>query len=223
LSLALALCLHTSACVSISQHTSAYVTNWRRASHLLCTRVSAYYGETLTCNSYTLVNWHRHARGSKFGTNYTLLRQGCLRFLLTLIHRPIPTPSLPGPVFFLFFSSFFFTRVLTVGLVVQRSHAAPVLIPLYIYVSPYYYICVLILLYVSSYYYICPHTTICVSTYYYICVLILLYMCPHTTTCVSPYYYMCPHTTVYMSLYFYMRVLTVALLLYYRSICYSLQ
>ncbi len=27
----------------------------------------------------------------------------------------------------------------------------------------------------------CPHTTIYVSSYYYICVLILLYMCPHTT------------------------------------------
>ncbi len=34
------------------------------------------------------------------------------------------------------------------------------------YVSPYYYVCVLILLHVSS--------------YYYICVLILLYICPHT-------------------------------------------
>jgi hypothetical protein len=68
-----------------------------------------------------------------------------------------------------------------------------------LYVSSYYYICVLILLhmcphrlqgqrvrelYVSSYYYMCPHTTT-------ICVLILLHMCPHTTTYVSSYYYIC--------------------------------
>jgi hypothetical protein len=39
-----------------------------------------------------------------------------------------------------------------------------------IYVSSYYYMCVLILLYM------CPHTTIYVSSYYYIRVLILLYM-----------------------------------------------
>jgi len=44
-----------------------------------------------------------------------------------------------------------------------------------LYVSSYYYICVLILLYMR------PHTTIYVSSFYYICVLILLYMCPHTT------------------------------------------
>jgi hypothetical protein len=49
----------------------------------------------------------------------------------------------------------------------------------------------------------CPHTTIYVSSYYYICVLILLHTCPHTTTYVSAYYYvashyyMCPHTTIY--------------------------
>ena len=55
-----------------------------------------------------------------------------------------------------------------------------------IYVSSYYYICVLILLYVSSYYYMCPHTTIySVSSYFYVCVLILPYMRPHTTICVS--------------------------------------
>ncbi len=45
-----------------------------------------------------------------------------------------------------------------------------------IYVSPYCYICVLILLYV------CPHTAIYVSSYCCICVLILLYMCPHSAT-----------------------------------------
>ncbi len=33
----------------------------------------------------------------------------------------------------------------------------------------------------------CPHTTIYVSSYYYMCVLILLYVCPHTTMYVSSY------------------------------------
>jgi hypothetical protein len=55
--------------------------------------------------------------------------------------------------------------------------------------------------------YVCPHTTMYVSSYYYLCVLILLYMCPHTTMYVSSYYftfphttlYMCPHTTMYVS------------------------
>jgi hypothetical protein len=51
------------------------------------------------------------------------------------------------------------------------------------YVSSYYYVCVLILLYVSSYYYMFPHTNMYVSSYYYICVLILLYMRSRTPTC----------------------------------------
>ncbi len=67
-----------------------------------------------------------------------------------------------------------------------------------IFVSSYYYICVLILLYM------CPHATIFVSSYSYGCVLILLRMCPHTPTDVSSYSYgcvlillrMCPHTGV---------------------------
>ncbi len=69
-----------------------------------------------------------------------------------------------------------------------------------IYVSAYYYVCVLVLLYRR------PHTTMCVlilveihartcrsmSTtsphrYYYMCVFILLNMCPHTTIYVSSY------------------------------------
>ena len=51
-------------------------------------------------------------------------------------------------------------------------------------------ICVLILLYVSS--------------YYYICVLILLHLCPHTSTHVSSYFYICvrPHTTICASSYY---------------------
>ena len=35
----------------------------------------------------------------------------------------------------------------------------------------------------------CPHTAIYVSLYYYICVLILLHMCPHAAIYVSSYYY----------------------------------
>ena len=50
-----------------------------------------------------------------------------------------------------------------------------------IYVSSYYYICVLILILL----YICPHTATYVPSYYYICVLILLYMCPPTAGCVG--------------------------------------
>jgi hypothetical protein len=78
-----------------------------------------------------------------------------------------------------------------------------------IYVSSYYYICVLIPLY------LCPHTpkyvadmrlqavaqfdnTIYVSSYYYICVLILLYMCHHITIILL---YMCPHTSICLSSY----------------------
>jgi hypothetical protein len=58
-----------------------------------------------------------------------------------------------------------------------------------LYVSWYYYTCVLNSSTVASRYgaralLMCPHTTIYESSYYYICVLILLYMCPHTTTCV---------------------------------------
>ena len=60
---------------------------------------------------------------------------------------------------------------------------------LLLYVSSYYYICVLILLYVSSYYCMCPHTTICVLILLYVCVLILLYMCPDTAIYFSSYYY----------------------------------
>ncbi len=54
---------------------------------------------------------------------------------------------------------------------------------------------------------VCPLTTMYVSSYYYICVLILLYMCPHITICVSSCYYMCPHTTMYVSSYYYVCVL----------------
>jgi hypothetical protein len=54
-----------------------------------------------------------------------------------------------------------------------------------IYVSVYYYMCVLILLY-------CPHIgragARATAAGRYICVLILLYMCPRTTICVSLYY-----------------------------------
>jgi hypothetical protein len=81
--------------------------------------------------------------------------------------------------------------------------------------------------------YVC--STIYVSSYYYICVLILLYMCPHTTIYVSSYsllcteflgfivqqtfklnffnvrilvlLYMCPHTAIHVSLTCYVRVL----------------
>jgi hypothetical protein len=47
------------------------------------------------------------------------------------------------------------------------------------YVSSYFYMCVLILLYVSSYSLNTP-----------ICILILQYISPHTPTCVSSYSYM---------------------------------
>jgi hypothetical protein len=70
-----------------------------------------------------------------------------------------------------------------------------------IYVSSYYYMCVLILLYVSSY---------CC-----ICVLMLLHEFAHlsySACCggllyVSSYYYICPHTTIYVSSHYYMCVL----------------
>jgi hypothetical protein len=39
------------------------------------------------------------------------------------------------------------------------------------------------------------NTFIYVSSYYYTCVLMLVYMCPHTTICVLIPLYMCPHTT----------------------------
>jgi hypothetical protein len=53
----------------------------------------------------------------------------------------------------------------------------------------------------------CPHTTIYVSSYYFICVLILLYMCshtsmcvlciPHCTLCYEQYEHMtCPHNSM---------------------------
>ncbi len=99
-----------------------------------------------------------------------------------------------------------------------------------IYVSSYYYICVLILLYMCPLIlHMCPHNTKYVSSYYY--------MCPHTTTCVlipcllalgiymcyvSAYHpssllgyicvlilllYMCPHTTICVSSYYCVSVL----------------
>jgi hypothetical protein len=77
-----------------------------------------------------------------------------------------------------------------------------------IYVSAYYYTCVVILLCVRILLYLCPHTTIHVSSYYYICVRILLhmclmlYMCPHTTIYVRILLRICPHTT-YVSSYYY--------------------
>jgi len=73
-----------------------------------------------------------------------------------------------------------------------------------IYVSAYYYMCVLILLCM------CPHTTTCVSSYCYMCVLMILSVCPHTAIrdlcvrillCVSSYCYMCPHDTICVSSY----------------------
>ncbi len=88
-----------------------------------------------------------------------------------------------------------------------------------IYVSTYYYICVLILRYVFSYYYMCPHarrvrgesrrsyyythTTIYVSSYYYICVLILggSGVSHDDRTTILILLYMCPHTTIYVSSY----------------------
>jgi hypothetical protein len=83
-----------------------------------------------------------------------------------------------------------------------------------IYVSSYYYICVLVLLYqapiyVTSYCYIC----VLIQSYCYIrllsiCVLILLHMCPHTAISgsylyVSSYYYTPPYPYIcaYILLY----------------------
>jgi hypothetical protein len=111
--------------------------------------------------------------------------------------------------FFLFFFLFFFKCAPGTS-AVEDPHAHPevrlrhLLAGTTIYVSSYYYICVLVLLCM------CPHTTMCVlilveihartcrstSTtsprrYYYMCVLILLY--------VSSYYYMCPLTTTFVS------------------------
>ncbi len=48
----------------------------------------------------------------------------------------------------------------------------------HVFFLKYYCACVLILPYVPSYYHMYPHTTIYVSSYYYVCVLILLCMCP---------------------------------------------
>ena len=98
-----------------------------------------------------------------------------------------------------------------------------ILLPAYVYVSAYYYMCPHTTTFlVSSFYYIfvlifvlillhmCPHTTASVSSYYYmcphttICVFILLFMCLHTTIYVSSCYYMCPHTTTSVSSYYYM-------------------
>jgi hypothetical protein len=53
--------------------------------------------------------------------------------------------------------------------------------------------------------YMCPHTTIYVSSYYYICVLILRYMCAEMEQplmhqqCVLILLYMCPHTAIYIT------------------------
>ena len=54
----------------------------------------------------------------------------------------------------------------------------------------------------TSLLYMCPHTIMYVSSYYYTCVLILLYtcphtiMCPHTTVYVSSDCNMCPHPII---------------------------
>jgi hypothetical protein len=80
------------------------------------------------------------------------------------------------------------------------------------YVSSYYYICVLILLHVSSYYYTCVVIPLHVSSFDYMrrhttaCVLILLHAQPpvsYTTTCVLILLHMCPHTTTYVSSFYY--------------------
>ncbi len=122
---------------------------------------------------------------------------------------------------------FFFKYVLLLQYICPKKICPP----LTIYLSSYYYICVLILLYVSS--------------YYYVCVLILLNMCPHTpvfkggrwvgesrgemerkfnrssyshirvSIYVSSYCYicvlillcMCPHTAICVSSYYYTFVL----------------
>jgi hypothetical protein len=46
-----------------------------------------------------------------------------------------------------------------------------------------------------------PHI-LYVSSYYYICVLILLYTRPQTSICVLILLYMCPHTTIYVSSFY---------------------
>jgi hypothetical protein len=60
-----------------------------------------------------------------------------------------------------------------------------------VFVSSYYYICILM--------HVCPHTTIYASSYYSICVLIRQYMCPHTMIYVSSYYlcviHVCPQAS----------------------------
>jgi hypothetical protein len=81
-----------------------------------------------------------------------------------------------------------------------------------IYVSSYYYICVLILpkcvlilLYVCLHTTMCPHTAICVSSYY--CVPTYYYMCILTLICVLILLYMCPHILLYVSSYCHICVL----------------
>jgi hypothetical protein len=67
---------------------------------------------------------------------------------------------------------------------------------LLIYVSSYYYICVLILVYM------CPHTCIYVSashTCIYMCQELLIYVSGATDTCVLILLYISPHTTIYVS------------------------
>jgi hypothetical protein len=50
----------------------------------------------------------------------------------------------------------------------------------------------------------CPHTTVYVSLYYYTCVLKQVKQ-ERATVMASEhtYYYMCPHTTIYVSSYYY--------------------
>ena len=88
--------------------------------------------------------------------------------------------------------------------------------------------------YVSSYYeHMCPHTTMYVSSYYYMCVLIPLLMCPHTTmyyvclhttiyyVCVfillcTTMYYVCLHTTIYyVCVFILLCTICVLILLHY--------
>ncbi len=115
--------------------------------------------------------------------------------------------------------------------VLEREHAVKVealqafLLEVRMYVSSYYYICVLILLYVcphvaymsmlstlrpfrrscSMCVCMCPHSNTYVSSYYYIsvlhnymCVVIQQYMCPHTTIHASSYYYTCVLILLYI-------------------------
>ncbi len=106
----------------------------------------------------------------------------------------------------------------------------------HMYVSSYYYICVLILLYmcphtadvcwrlltyegVSGALQVCPHTTIYVSSYCYICVLILLCMCPHTADvcwCMLTYADVC---VAGVSSYYYVCVL---IQLTYADVCWRM-